>query len=454
MLMIDQPVLPAMSEPTEPAAAHPIRPTTRPSEARLVRPVRNQIEWAPRELDAALPPDHPARAIWAVLEQLDLSAFYTDIKAVADRPGRPASDPKVLLALWLFATKEGVGSARHLARLCEAHDAYRWIRGGVPVDYHLLAEFRVVHEHALDDLFTTILAAMMNEGLVTLDRVAQDGMKVRASAGAASFRGAASLDQCLTAAKEQVERTRDQREHPEPGVSAREQAARERAARERQERVQRALQQLPAAKAAKARQERTLAKPKRAKVREPRVSTTDPDARVMHMPDGGFRPALNAEFATDVGSQVIVGLGVSNQGSDQGQALPMETQVHERTDQHPGAYLMDGGFVKRDDITALEQGKVIVYAPLRQPRTTTSGRTATDPRPDDSPEVIAWRERMGTDEAKEIYKQRAATAECVNALARLRGLQQFRVRGPDKALCVLLLLAITHNLLRWITLSA
>jgi transposase len=448
--MIEQRVLPAMPEPTEPAAEQP----TRPSEARLARPVRNQIEWAPRELDAVLPPDHSARAIWALLERLDLSAFYADIKAVADRPGRPASDPKVLLALWLFATKEGVGSARHLARLCDDHDAYRWLRGGVPVDYHLLAEFRVLHEQALDDLFTTILATMMKENLVTLDRVAQDGMKVRASAGAASFRGAASLDQCLTEAKAQVELLKEQREHPEPGVSARAQAARERAARERQDRVERALRQLPAAKAAKERQERTLAKPKRAKVTEPRVSTTDPDARVMHMPDGGFRPALNAQFATAVESQVIVGVGVGNRGSDQGEALPMETQIHERTDQHPGAYLMDGGFVKRDDITALEQREVTVYAPLRQPRTTTSGRTATDPRPDDSPEVIAWRARMGTDEAKEIYKQRGATAECVNALARLRGLQQFRVRGLDKALCVLLLLAITHNMLRWIALSA
>jgi len=448
--MMDQTVFPGMPEPTEPAAA----PPTRPSEARLVQPVRNQIEWAPRALDAALPPDHPARAIWAVLERLDLSAFYVDIKAVANRPGRPASDPQVLLALWVFATQQGIGSARHLARLCEEHDAYRWIRGGVPVDYHLLAEFRVVHESALDDLFTTVLAVMMDEGLVTLDRVAQDGMKVRAGAGAGSFRGASRLEQCLAEAQEQVKRLKDQREHPEPGGSARERAARERAARERQERVERALRQLPAAKAAKERQERTLAKPKRAKVTEPRVSTTDPDARVMHMPDGGFRPALNAQFATDVDSQVIVGVGVSNRGSDQGEALPMETQVHERTDKHPGAYLIDGGFVKRDDITALEEHQVTVYAPLRQPRTTTSGRTATDPRPDDSPEVIAWRARMGTDEAKEIYKQRAATAECVNALARLRGLQQFRVRGLDKALSVLLLLAITHNVLRWIALSA
>ena len=349
--MMDQTVFPGMPEPTEPAAA----PPTRPSEARLVQPVRNQIEWAPRALDA---------------------------------------------------------------------------------------------------LFTTILAAMMDQGLVTLDRVAQDGMKVRAGAGAASFHGAARLDQCLTAAQEQVARLKDQREHPEPGVSAREQAARERAARERQARVERAIAELPAAKAAKERQERTLAKPKRTKVSEPRVSTTDPDARVMHMPDGGFRPALNAEFATDVEGQVIVGVGVSNRGSDQGEALPMETQVQERTARHPGAYLIDGGFVKRDDITALEQRQVTVYAPLRPPRTTTSGRTATDPRPDDSPEVIAWRERTGTNAAKEIYKQRAATAECVNALARLRGLQQFRVRGLDKALCVLLLMAITHNVLRWIALSA
>jgi len=445
--MVDQPTLLPLPEPTKPAAV----PATRPREARVVRPVRNQIEWAPRELDAVLPPDHPARAIWAVLEQVDLSAFYAGIKAVADRPGRPASDPKVLLALWLFATKEGVGSARQLARLCEKHDSYRWIRGGVPVDYHLLAEFRVVHERELDELLTTILAVLIQEGLVTLDRVAQDGMRVRASAGAASFRGAGRLAQCLAQAQEQVDRLKAEREHPAPGGSARARAARERAAHQRLERVERALAQLPAAKAAKQRQERTLAKPRREKVREPRGSTTDPDARVMHMPDGGFRPALNVELATDTQSQVIVGVAISNRGTDQGEALPMEAQVHRRTDQHPRDYLIDGGFVKRDDITTLEQRQVTVYAPLRPPRTTTSGRTATDPRPDDSPQVLAWRARMGTEEAKTIYKQRGATAECVNALCRLRGVQQFRVRGLGKALSCMLLVAITHNLLRWIS---
>jgi len=189
-------------------------------------------------------------------------------------------------------------------------------------------------------------------------------------------------------------------------------------------------------------------------VKEARASTTDAEVRVMHMPDGGFRPAVNAELATDVGSQLIVGVAVSIRGSDQGEALPMVQQVEARTGQSPGAYLMDGGFVKREDITALEQAGVTVYAPLRPPRTETSGRTATDPRPDDSPEVITWRARMGTEEAKQQYKQRAATAECVNALARLRGVQQFRVRGTDKILGCLLLVAFTHNLLRWLTLTA
>ena len=437
-----------------PAASEraPVVPTRR-EEARVVRAVRNQIEWAPRKLDSLLSMDHPARTIWAFLERLDLSGFYASVKAVADQPGRPASDPQVLLALWLFATVEGVGSARRLARLCEEHDAYRWIRGGVPVDYHLLAEFRVARQQELDELLTQVLAAMMAEDLITLQRVAQDGMRVRASAGAGSFRGADRLAECLAEAQEQVQTLKKERGHHELGFSRRAVAAQERAARERTERVERALALMPEVKATKQRQKRTLAKPERERVTEPRVSTTDPEARVMHMPDGGFRPAYNAQLATDTQSQVIVGVRVSNRGTDQGEALPMETQVVERTGKHPAAYLMDGGFVKLDDITALERAGVTVYAPLRPPRTTTSEREATTPRADDSPEVIAWRERMGTEQAKEIYKDRAATAECVNAQCRLRGVHQFRVRGLDKVLSVMLLVAVTHNLLRWIALT-
>jgi transposase len=448
--MPDQLDLPAMPKPVAP----PAPPATRPSQARVVRPQRQQLEWVPRALDELLPPDHVARSLWALVERLDLAAFYAPLKAVADRPGRPASDPRVLLALWLYATVEGVGSARQLDRLSREHDAYRWLRGGVPVDYHLLAEFRVRHEQALDALFTQLLTVLQAEGLVTLSQVAQDGMKVRASAGAASFRTRATLEEHLATAQAQVARCKAAREHPDPGVSRRQQAAQDRAARERLARVEAALAQLPQVEAAKARQQRTLAQPRRGKVKEARASTTDAAARVMHMPDGGFRPAVNAQLATDVESQVIVGVAVSTRGSDQGEALPMVQQVEARAGQSPGAYLMDGGFVKRDDITALEQAGVTVYAPLRPPRTATSGRSATDPRADDSPEVIAWRARMGTEEAQTIYKQRAATAECVNALARLRGLHQFRVRGVPKILCCVLLVALTHNLLRWLALTA
>jgi len=429
-------------------------PLTRPEEARVLQPIRNQVEWAPRTLDSMLPDEHPARAIWDTLQKLDLSAFYGSIKAILGHAGHPTTDPRVLLALWLYATAEGIGSARQLARLCEEHDAYRWLRGGVPINYHMLSDFRSEHEQELNELMTQILALMMSEGLVRLQHVAQDGMRVRASAGAGSFRRKEKLEKCLAEAQEQVERLAKEREHPDPALSRRQQAAQERAARERESRIEATLRRLPMIQAAKERQGRTLAKDERGKVTEARVSTTDPEARVMKMPDGGFRPAYNLEIATDVQSQVIVGVGVVTKGSDGGEAVPMVEQIKERTGQAPEAYLMDGGFATRKDITVLERQGIVVYAPTRSPRTETSGRSQAEPRPDDSAEVASWRIRMESTEAKEIYKERAATAECVNAHGRRHGLQQLLVRGSEKVLSVLLLVAITHNLLRWIALSS
>jgi transposase len=420
---------------------------TSPQHARLLRPVRNQIGWVVRDLDASLPDDHLARAIWAFLERLDLSPFYSSIKSVLGRAGHPTTDPQVLLALWLFATSEGVGSARQIDRLCQEHDAYRWLCGGVPTNYHTLSDFRVAHQEALDKLLTEILAAMMDAGLVTLRHVAQDGMRVRASAGASSFRRESSLQHCLWEAQQQVAALAAEREHPDPGLNARQEAARERAAKERQRRVEKALRRLPDIQAAKERS-------KKAKVSEARVSTTDPESRVMKMPDGGFRPAYNLQVATDEDSQVILGVAVDTTGNDAGQAPPGLEQVVRRTGRLPEAYLIDGSFGTREDITALECRGVTVYAPTRSPRNITSGRTRAEPRRDDTPEVARWRERMETEEAKEIYKGRAATSECVNAHARRHGLTQLLVRGTDKVLSVLLLVAITHNLLRWIALGA
>lgn len=427
---------------------------TSPQQARVLRPVRNQVEWVARALDAWLPDDHPARAIWAFLERLDLSAFYASIKSVQGRAGHPTTDPQVLLALWLFATSEGIGSARQIDRLCKEHDAYRWLCGGVPINYHTLSDFRVAHQEALDNLLTEILASMMDAGLVKLHHVAQDGMRVRASAGASSFRRESTLQRCLAEAQQQVAKLAAEREQPDPGRTARQEAARERAAKERQQRVEEALRRMPEIQAAKERSKRTQSKAKKEKVSEARVSTTDPESRVMKMPDGGFRPAYNLQMATDEDSQVIVGVAVDTTGNDGGQAPPGLEQVVRRTGRLPKAYLVDGSYAKREDITTLELRGVTVYAPTRSPRTTTSGRTKAEPRRDDTPEVARWRERMETEEAKEIYKGRAATAECVNAHARRHGLTQLLVRGTDKVLSVLLLVAITHNLLRWIALSA
>ena len=168
----------------------------------------------------------------------------------------------------------------------------------------------------------------------------------------------------------------------------------------------------------------------------------------MKMPDGGFRPAYNVELATDSANGVIVGVSVTSEGTDAGQAAPMEEQVAMRTGQHPDSYLMDGGFATREEITALEQRDVTVYAPVKKPRNKPE-HERYEPRYGDGPEVAQWRQRMATDEAKAIYRQRGAVAEWTNAQVRLHGVSQFSVRGVAKVTSVMLLVAVAHNLLRW-----
>jgi transposase len=445
---VSQPHLPMELPEPQP---RPTPPPTLPDQARVLRPVRNQVQLMMRDLDSLVADDHAARAVWAILQRLDLSAFYTQIKAILDRPGHPATDPTVLLALWVYATSEGVGSARALERLCAEHDAYRWLCGGVPINYHTLSDFRRAHPVALDRLLTEILAMLLSAKLVTLQRVAQDGTRIRASAGSGSFHRQQYLEQ----AREQVARLAHEREKPDnPAASVRERQARERAERERTERLEEALKQLPELQAAKDRQRSTLSKAKRGKISEARVSSTDPDARVMKMPDGGFRPAYNVQLATDVSSGIIVGVDVVNQGSDANQATPMEAQVVRRTGSHPAEYLMDGGFAQREEITTLTQRGLTVYAPTRPPRTETSGRTKTTARRDDTPEVVAWRERMETETAKAIYRLRAATSEWANAQVGQHGLGRLTVRGLKNVQTLALLVVVTHNLLRWISWAA
>lgn len=414
------------------------KPKTRKAEARVVGPVRNQVEMTWGDLDSCLPEDHEARGVWAFVEKLDLEKFYGCIKAVSGEPGRPTTDPKVLLALWLYANAKGIGPD------ASGHDAFRWLRGGVPInpDMSGLADFRTEHGEALNDLLTQLLAAMMVANVVKLKRVSQDGIRVRASAGASSFRREGKLKALVAEARQQVETLAAEVEHPGE-TSRREQAARERAMRERVERVTKALGQLPVVRAVK----KTAADRE-----EARVSTTDPEARVMKMGDGGYRPAFNVQLATDTESQVIVGVSVTNQGSDAGQATPMLEQVTQRCKAGPEEYLVDGGFATLNEVEKLTQAQVTVYAPIQTPRGTQ--RERTEPRRYDTPGVAQWRARMGTAEAKAIYKQRAATSECVNAQCRRRyGLHQFTVRGLTKVATAVLLTVIAHNMLRWIALG-
>lgn len=410
---------------------------------RLERANRTQVVLHPSNLDSLLAEDHRARAVWDFVQGLDLTAFYADIGSREGGAGRAAIDPAILLCLWLYAVVDGVGSARAISRLCATHDAYRWICGGVSVHHDTLSAFRNERPAEIDGLLTQIVAALMAEGLVVLERVAQDGLKVRASAGAASFRRKPKLEICLAQAKERVEALRKEiADDP----SATERRQKERAlgqAKRRQERVKNAL----------AAHERHAAK-KPPKERETvRASTSDDEARVMKMADGGFRPAFNGQFATDTASQVIVGVDVVQAGNDAGLMPPMIEQIKQRVGALPSEYLVDGGYNQHDSIDAAAAEDVVVYTPPPEPRPG-STRDPSEPQPNDSKAVADWRVRMATPEAKEIYKQRAATAECVNAIARNRGLQRLLVRGQRKVKTVFTLYAIAHDLMRAITLRA
>jgi len=422
-------------------AARP--PVPRPDEAalRLRRPNRDQVTPVPAYLDALLEDDHLARLLWAAVERLDVRAFAAGLKVAAGGPGRAAVDPQLLVALWLYATTQGVTSARALARLCVEHLAYLWLCGGVRVNYHSLSDFRVQHAAALDDLMTQVLGRLHHGGLIAFDHVAQDGVRVRASAGAASFHRQATLERSLAAAAALVAAISAAPpgggdDDPPPGARAR--AARERAARERVARVEAALAALPTAQAAKPAGKRDQA----------RVSATDAEARVMKMADGGFRPAYNLQLAADTAHQVIVGVAVSTSGSAMAQAPDMVAQVRQRLDRLPADWLMDGGFAGVQAIARASAQGVRVLAPVQAPKDPT--RDPHQPVPADSAVLAAWRTRMGTDEAKTTYRLRAATVECVNAQARSQYGLLLRVRGQAKVRCVALWLALAHNLRLWV----
>lgn len=439
-----------------------------PGRPRLREPRRDEVLLRPVDLDALIGESHPARLFWDYVCKANLRELEDAIKSREGRPGHPAASPRLLLALWLYATSEGVGSARALADLCVRHEAYLWLCGGVSVNYHSLSDFRIDNGARLDRLLTEHVAALARAGLIELSAISHDGMRVRASAGAASFRRKPTVEEHLRAARTLVEQLKREIDDAPEASRARIRAARERAARERAERLAAALAMHEdiAAKAQKPAQTQAAqtqatkeaeaegdgsspdddgSGPPRqtaAKKKEPRVSTTDPAARVIKMADGGFRPAYNCQISTAKGTLVIVGVAVSTNSSDRGllkPALERHAACHGAV---PAQCLADGGFGKNDDIEWAARQGVEVFCPP------TNGKAGMDPyapRDDDGDGVAAWRTRMKSEAGKAIYKERSVT-ECAHAHMRHRGLHRLTLRGETKVKTQLTLHALTHNI--------
>jgi transposase len=395
-------------------------------EPRLRRAERRQAELRPVALDELIAPDHLARLVWDIVQRFDLAPLLAQIDARDGTPGHPPADPAILVALWLYATRDGVGSARELARLCEHHNAYRWLCGGVGTNHHTLADFRLAHADWLDAELTRAVAGLMAAGAVELATVAHDGMRVRAAAGSSSFRRQPRLHHCLAAAKARLAALKADLAK-EPADRTRRQAAAERAARERLARVEAALAAMPAARQ---RKQRNKGEPQQA-----RVSTTDAEARVMKMPDGGFRPAYNVQFAAETQHGLVTAVAVTCSGADQDALDAMHTRVTQAYGRAPQNWLVDGGYVSQAGIEAVSARGSKLHAPLG-----TALANCT------SPAIVAWRELMNRPAGQLLYRQRAATIEWVNAGARNRGLYGVNVRGALKVRAVALWQALAHNL--------
>jgi len=404
------------------------------SKPRVVEPQRKQVVILYELPEDKLPPTHPVRVLWSVVDTFNLSAFLDGVKAVEGRPGRPTLSPQMKLVLWLYAISNGVGSEKEIARLVETDAAYRWVVGDLDVSHQTLSNFRAEHGAALDHLMTDILAALVHKDVLSLELVAQDGMRVRAAASAPSFRRHESLLACREQAALHLKAVLAQADDPES--TRLQQAAREAGARDFQRRVEEAITTVT-----------ELQKTRRPSDKPARASTTDAEARVMKMADGGFRPAYNVQLATAGsplgGPRTIVGVQVTNVGSDMGSITPMLADIQRRTGQLPSTLLADANHAAHDCIRAAADDGVTALVAVPQ-RSQQPGAKA-----DDDPTIVAWRARMETDEAKQIYRARASLCELSNAHMRTHhGIDQFLVRGLKKVTNVVLLGAIAANLLQ------
>jgi transposase len=414
-------------------------------------PDRSQVQWDYIDLEALLPPDHRARVVWSFVESLDLTELYAAIKSREGEAGRPAADPAVLLAMWLYATVEGVGSARELDRLAERDISYRWIAGRVPLNYHGLADFRIDHLAVLDRLLTESVTAMIDQGLVSLAEIAVDGTKVRANASRESFKTGAKLMQIEAQVAERLAQLKAEVDDDPEASSRRRRAARERAARDVKERAARARKALEQIQTEKAERAKRHAKDE-AKKSEAKASMTDAEARSMRFPDGAVRPAYNAQIAVAPEKGVIVSVDMTDRRNDSGLAAPMVDDIVRRYGKAPERLLVDTHYATAEDIAALAEhaeGPVTVYAPTPTERENISAaalRNRNSKRAREPQSVKDWRSRMASAAGQAVYRLRKLI-ERVNADRKNHGFGYLPVRGLTKAKAVALLHALAHNLM-------
>jgi len=413
-----------------------------------MRPERDQLRWEVVDLESQLPPDHRARLVWSFVTGLELSEFYARIRARDDAAGRPASDPAVLLAVWLYATVEGIGAARAIARLCEHHAAYRWLCGGVPVNHDMLSAFRRESGAMLDRLLTQSLTGLIAEGLVTLEEVMIDGTKVAARASRSSLAKRDRLSRIETRVAAHVARLKQELEEDPSGAQRRQKERALRAAAEQEARLARARKVLAEREAEKQERAKTHAKAE-AEKREPSVSTSDPEVRSMKMADGATRPAWNVQVATAQG--FVVAIEPTDRRNDTGLAPDTLAEIERRCGTTPTRLLADSRAMTLDDIVSFAETRpdLTVYTPLPVERADVSAETQRKRRwqREREPDALRdWRARMASEPGTLVYGRRKLT-EHAHARMKNRGLVRMLVHGITKVRSVCLLHGLAHNML-------
>lgn len=416
----------------------------KPAGLRLETVERDQVEFQQSSLNELLSADHVARQVWDYVEGLDLGVLYGRVRTTVQSTGRPAIDPAILMSLWLYATLDGVGSARLLDRLCKSEAAYRWLCGKVSVNYHTLSDFRSDAGPLLDDLLSRSMVGLIVSGLVEVRTVAVDGLRVRASAGSGSFRSSERLKELHEAARQAVEQLRVEVGEDHASAERRTKARRKAVAEDRLRRLEearRACAEIEERRQVEAREQRRK-KPRDDK--PVRASTSDPQARVMKMGDGGYRPAYNVQITTAAEGAHIIAVSVTNSASDRGLLGKAVEQIDHRYGVVPQQMLADGGFDSKADIEALHAKGIELFCPLPD---NSKGDPAA-PRKDDGPGAIAWRQRMASERGQAIYKRRFPT-ERPHAHMRNHGLQRLLVRGVEKVKAVMLWHVHAYNFLQF-----